>query len=215
MVSLDPAAVRAGRSSFVVHAAGAAALAALLAAVLGEGGAPLLVAAARLGPQSLLASLPVAAALVALPLAVRGPEAARRAETWRTVGRVGFYLGALVLSFGEVARALRWQGAPGSIFLAIAIPAGLAAVASVATGLRRADVEPLARGEAMLVAATVVALFLGLGLEAGGAAALVANLALVFLAAGRIVRGASGRAPGALAEGLAVLGALGVARLAG
>jgi hypothetical protein len=215
MASLDSAAPAADRSPLLVHAAGALALAALAAAALVEGGARLAAAAVGASPQAFLASLPVAAALVALPLGARGPLAAARAEAWRTAGRAGFYAGALALSFGEVARALRWQGPPGPLFLAVAVPAGLAAAALLAAGLRRPDVEPLARGEAMLAGATVIALFLGLGLESGGAAALVANLALAFLAAGRIVRGASAGRPASLAEGLAVAAALGLARVAG
>jgi hypothetical protein len=66
----------------------------------------------------------------------------------------------------------------------------------------------------MLVAATAIAFLLGLSLETGRGAALVASLAVAFLALGRVVRGVSWKARGALAEGVVVGVLLVVARLA-
>jgi hypothetical protein len=149
------------------------------------------------------------AALAATPLAVatlraRSAGAARLAGGARVVGRVAFVVAAWALSFTAVAQQVRFEGRIPGLVLAVAGPALLVAVAAVVVGLRRDDVEPLARGEAMLLAATVVAFAAGLSLESGRAAALVANLALGFLAAGRIARGLFASRRAAFREGLAI-----------
>jgi hypothetical protein len=102
---------------------------------------------------------------------------------------------------------------PRSAGFAAAVPPFLLAAVAVAAGLRRADVDTHARGEAMLLTATVVAFAAGLFLETGTGAAVVANLALAFLAAGRIVRGLSWLARGPFWEGLVVAAVVGMSRV--
>jgi hypothetical protein len=65
----------------------------------------------------------------------------------------------------------------------------------------------------MLLVATVVAFAAGLSLETGTGAAIVANLALAFLAVGRIVRGVSWLARGPFWEGLAVAAVVAASRV--
>jgi hypothetical protein len=130
----------------------------------------------------------------------------------RVAGRLGFYAIAYAVSFSDAAREMRFTHGMSPVFLASTFPLALAAGVLLVLGLRRADVDPLARGEAMLVAATVPALFAGLSLETGLGAAIVANLALAFLALGRIVRGLSWLSRGAFWEGIALAALLVLAR---
>lgn len=162
-----------------------------------------------------LASL--AAALAATPLAVaplgaRGDTGARLAGALRPVGRVGFLAVAYFLSFVELARHVRLDGSLPLEAVIAAGPAFAFAVASGLTGLRRLDVDPLARGESMLLTATVVALGAGMLLPRGGGTALVANLAIAFVATGRIVRGLASLERAPFWEGIAFAGLLGVTR---
>ncbi len=172
-------------------------------------------AAALLGMRDgvLLPLVALAAAFTAAPLVARGDAFAPAASALRTVGRVLFYLAAWALAFVAVADAVRLRLGVASPGLLAAIPAfALAAIAAV-IGLRRGDVEPHARGEAMLLVATVVAFAAGLSLENGNGAAIVANLALAFLAVGRIVRGTSWLSRAPFWEGLAVATALVASRI--
>ncbi len=160
------------------------------------------------------AILPVAAlgsAFAAAPLAVHSGSPAAVA-TLRAVGRITFYLAAWALSFVAVADALRFRS-PGSTGLLAALPALLLALTAVLLGLRRTDVDAQARGEAMLLVATVIAFATGLFLETGTGTAVVANMALAFLAAGRIVRGLSWCARPPFWEGLLVAAVLAVSRV--
>ncbi|WP_242346290.1 DUF2157 domain-containing protein [Anaeromyxobacter terrae] len=148
------------------------------------------------------------AALAAAALVVRDPARLPLSAAARLLGRLAFYGAAYFLSFHEVASHLRLEhGVTRDVALGV-VPLLAAAGAALASGLRRDDVDPLARGEAMLLAATVVAVVAGLSLEAGRGAVLVANLALAFLAIGRIVRGLSWLARGPFWEGMAVAGVL-------
>jgi hypothetical protein len=185
-----------------------------LAAAAGIGLASTL-GAALLGMRDgvLLPLVALAAAFAAAPLVARGDAFAPAAAALRGVGRALFYLAAWGLSFVAVADAVRLRVGLLSPGLLAAIPSfGLAACAAVA-GLRRADVDPHARGEAMLLVATVIAFAAGLALDTGKGAAIVANLALAFLAAGRVVRGLSWLARGPFWEGLLVGAVLLASRL--
>jgi hypothetical protein len=162
---------------------------------------------------TVLTGVAVASALVAAPLAFRDPGAARLAAAARLTGRLSFYVLSLLLSFGALAARLRFADGLPPLLVPAVLPF-LAAAAFLVAGLRNPDVDSLARGEAMLVAATALAFLLGLSLETGRGAALVASLAIAFLALGRIVRGVSWRARAPLVEGLAVATALVVARAA-
>jgi hypothetical protein len=148
------------------------------------------------------------AALAAAALVVRDPTRLPLAAAARVYGRLAFYVAAYVLSFHDLAEHLRFdEGITRNVALGV-VPLLVVAAAALAAGLRRDDVDPLARGEAMLLAATVLALGAGLSLEAGRGAAVVANLSLAFLAIGRVVRGLSWLARGPFWEGMAVSGAL-------
>ncbi len=148
------------------------------------------------------------AALAAAALVVRDPARLPLGAAARLLGRLAFYGAAYLLSFHELASHLQLeQGVTRDLALGV-VPLLAAAGAGLAAGLRRDDVDPLARGEAMLLAATVLAVVAGLSLEAGRGATLVANLALAFLAIGRIVRGLSWLARGPFWEGMAVAGVL-------
>ena len=188
----------------LIYVAGAVGVAgALYAALSGAPGAG----------ATVLTGVSVAAALVAAPLAFRAPAAAQLAAAARVTGRFSFYALALLLSFSVLATRLRFaEGFPPQLVPAL-LPF-LAAAAFLLAGLRNPAVDSLARGEAMLVAVTAVAFLLGLSLETGRGAALVASLAVAFLSLGRIVRGVSWRARASLAEGLTVGALLVVARLA-
>jgi hypothetical protein len=185
-----------------------------LAAAAGIGVAGTL-AAALLGMRDgvLLPLVALAAAFAAAPLVARGAAFAPAASALRAVGRVLFYAAAWALSFLAIADAVRFRGGALSPGLLAAVPAFLLAAIAVALGLRRTDVEPHARGEAMLLAATVLAFAAGLALEGGSGTALVANMALLFLAVGRIVRGVSWLSRSPFWEGLAVAAVLVASRL--
>jgi uncharacterized membrane protein len=155
-----------------------------------------------------LAATPLAAA----PLGARGDTGARLSGALRPVGRLGFLAVAYVLSFAELARHVRLDGRlPLEAVVAVG-PALAFAVAACATGLRRLDVDPLARGEAMLLTATVAALGAGMLLPRGAGTALIANLLIAFVAAGRIVRGLASLERAPFWEGIAFAGLLGVTR---
>jgi hypothetical protein len=154
--------------------------------------------------------LPLAAlacACAAAPLAARGERAEPLAGALRVIGRLGFYAVAYTLSFHELAGEALLPRVDG-LLLAAVVPAASAALAAVALGLRRVDVDPLARGEAMLLIGTFVAFFAGHLLRTGDGTALVANASLVFLAVGRIVRGLSSLRRGPFWEGMALASAL-------
>ncbi|BDG03381.1 DUF2157 domain-containing protein [Anaeromyxobacter oryzae] len=153
-----------------------------------------------------------AAPLALAPLGARSDTAARLGGAARVLGRIAFAAAAFTLSFTDAARWMRFGGHVPAILVVAAAPALAIAAAALLIGLRRDDVEPLARGEAMLLAATTVAFAAGLSLESGRAAALVANLALAFLAAGRIVRGMATRRRAPFWEGMGLAGLLLLAR---
>lgn len=155
-----------------------------------------------------LAGAPLAVA----PLQARSDTARRLAGAARLTGRLAFVGAAWALSFADLAREVRLQWPLPGVVLAAAGPALALALAALAIGLRRDDVEPLARGEAMLLFATVLAFAAGLSLETGRAASLVANLVLAFLAAGRIVRGLSANRRAPFWEGMAIAGLVLVTR---
>ncbi|HEX9308998.1 MAG TPA: hypothetical protein VF894_16005 [Anaeromyxobacter sp.] len=185
----DPARDRSGPHA---AAAGVAVLLALAAALLASG----------IGDGVLLPLTALAAAFAATPLAMRGAALAPAAVALRTEGRVVFYAAAYALSFVRVADAARFQTGLASEGLLAALPPLLLAAAAVAAGIRRTDVDAHTRGEAMLLVATVAAFAAGLSLDTGGGTALVATMALAFLAVGRIVRGISWSARGPFVEGI-------------
>ena len=185
----------AGSGAAAAVAAGAAVAIAFAVQV------PILMAGVRDG-----ALLPLAAsgaAFAAAPLALRGQALPALAIGLRGAGRFLFYVAAYALSFVSLSGAMLLRGGGGPA-IAAALPAFLLAAAALAVGLRRGDVEAHARGEAMLLAATVLAFAAGLSLPSGEGAALVANMALAFLAVGRIVRGMSALARGPFVEGVAL-----------
>jgi hypothetical protein len=196
-------AARAGDRTGLLAAAAAVGVAATLAAAL---------LGVRDGVLLPLAAL--AAAFAAAPLVARGDAFAPAAAALRSVGRGLFYLAAWALSFVAVADAVGLRLGLASPGLLAAVPPFLLAAFAVAAGLRRSDVEAHARGEAMLLAATVVALGAGLALEGGHGTAAVANLALAFLAVGRVVRGLAWLARAPFWEGLVVAAVLVASRLA-
>lgn len=165
-------------------------------------------------PLFVLVPLTVGATLAALPLVARDPRDEQITDPARAAGRILFLAFALALSFGKVAQSAR-VASPGSPTLLLAV-VPLAAVAALllVAGLRREKVDPLARGEAMLMVVALPAVYAGLSLEGGRGAVLVANLAVAFLGLGRIMRGRSSGQRAVLAEGIAVLAALVAARLA-
>jgi hypothetical protein len=158
------------------------------------------------------------AAWMAAPLAVpalawRGDTAGYLAGAARPLGRVAFYGVAYLLSFADVAHelglsAVHLRDLP--LVTMAGLPSIALAVALLLYGLRRAEVDPLARGEALLALGTAFALGAALSLpgNTGAGAALVANLALAFFAAGRIVRGLAALRRGPFWEGIAVAGVL-------
>ncbi len=206
---LTPGAARALAARYDLSDAAAGAPApdrtAPLAAAAGIGVA-CTVAAALLGERDgvLLPLVALAAAFAAAPLVARGEALAPAASALRGVGRGLFYLAAWALSFVAGADAVRFRVGLARPGLLAALPAFALAAVAAAMGLRRTDVEPHARGEAMLLVATVVAFAAGLSLEDGKGAAIVANLGLAFLAVGRVVRGLSWLSRGPFWEGLLV-----------
>jgi hypothetical protein len=157
-----------------------------------------------IGDGVLLPLTALAAAFAATPLMVHGSQLTRAAQGVRTLGRILFYASAYVLSFVPVADAARFRNPLASEGLLAALPPFLVAAAAVAIGRRRTDVDAHARGEAMLLAATVIAFAAGLSLDTGNGTALVATMSLAFLAVGRIVRGLAFLQRGPFLEGIAV-----------
>ena len=170
-------------------------------------------APSRFQDGSLLPIAALAAAFTSAPLVVRGDALAPPAAALRAVGRVTFYLVAFALSFAPIADALRFRSATSPGLLA-ALPPLLLALCAIVLSLRRHEVEARARGEAILVTTAVLAFAAGLLLETGVGVAVAANLALAFLAAGRIVRGVSSMARGAFWEGLLVAAVVAGSRVA-
>jgi hypothetical protein len=175
---------------------------------------PVEVAGAQASGAVVLTGVCLAAALVASPLAFRSPQAATATGVARVLGRVAFYALALALSLPWFVAGARFLAPPPLTFWAAAAPPFLVAAASVLVGLRRHDVDSLARGEAMLVAATALAFAAGLSLPGGQGATLVATLSQLFLGAGRIVRGSSAGDRASFLEGLVVVVLAVVARVA-
>jgi hypothetical protein len=165
-------------------------------------------------PLFLLVPMTVGATLSALPLVARDPREERGAAVAQGFGRALFLLAALAVSIARVARAAQIPS-PGSPTLLLAVaPLTVLAALLLAAGLRRENVDSLARGEAMLMVASLPGVYIGLSLEGGRGAVIVANIALAFVGLGRIVRGrASGRGA-AVVEGAVVVAALVAARLA-
>ncbi len=188
-----PAPVRDRTGPFAAAAAVAVVLA-LAAALLVSG----------IGDGVVLPLTALAAAFAATPLVVHGPQLAAAAQGVRTLGRALFYLSAYALSFVPIADVARFQNGLASEGLVAALPPLLVAAAAVVAGRRRVDVDGHARGEAMLLAATVVAFAAGLSLDTGNGTALVATMSLAFLSVGRIVRGIAFLVRPAFLEGIAV-----------
>ncbi len=208
IVTAGAARVLAARYALVRSAPGAArpregplAAAAGLAVVLALGAALLL---SGVGDGVLLPLTALAAAFAAVPLAVKGEALAPAAAALRLEGRILFYFAAYALSFVRFAEAARFRSGLAGEGLLAAVPPLLVAAAAVLTGIQRADVDAHVRGEAMLLVATVVAFAAGLSLDTGNGTALVATMALAFLAVGRIVRGLSWLARGPFIEGIVV-----------
>jgi hypothetical protein len=165
-------------------------------------------------PLFVLVPMSVGATLAALSLVARDAREEQAAIWARGVGRAVFLIVALAVSFAPVARAVR-IASPGSPTLLLAVvPLALVAALLLAAGLRRENVDSLARGEAMLMVVALPAVYAGLTLEGGRGAILVANLAVAFLGLGRIVRGRTSGDRAALVEGIAVVGLLTAARIA-
>jgi hypothetical protein len=182
------------RTARFAAAAAVAVLLALAAALVVPG----------IGDGVLLPLTALAAAFAAAPLVVHGAALARAAEGVRNLGRVLFYGFAFLLSFVPIADEARFHHGLLSEGLVAALPPILLAIAAVAAGHKRADVDPHARGEAMLLAATSVAFAAGLSLDTGNGTALVATMSLAFLGVGRIVRGLAFLDRGPFLEGVAV-----------
>jgi uncharacterized membrane protein len=182
----------------------------------------LLVTAAGLGSALLAATahhhvsvfpiLAVGAALAALPLAARDETGIYLAGAARPFGRIAFCFAAWILSFADAARELRLHGGAGRPFAMAVLPLVAIAGTLLAVGLKRREVDPLARGEAMLLVASLPALWFGLSLESGHGAAVVANLAIAYLGMGRVVRGLSLLRRDAFWEGVLLLALLIVSR---
>lgn len=161
-----------------------------------------------------LVPLTFGATLAALPLAARDPRQERFAGAARIAGRVIFLLVALSLSFSGVARGARIDTPASPTLLLAVAPLAVIAALLLAAGLRREQVDPLARGEAMLMVVALPAVYAGLCLEGGRGAILVANVAVGYLGLGRIVRGRASGQRAVLWEGVAILAVLVLARLA-
>jgi hypothetical protein len=160
-----------------------------------------------IGDGVLLPIAALAAAFAAMPLAVRG-DGLTPATAVRTLGRFLFYAAAYALSFVQLADLARFKTGLHSEGLLSAVPPFLLGAAALRSGWRRADVDPHTRGEAMLLVATVLAFAAGLSLDTGAGTALVATMALAFLAVGRIVRGLTSLCRASFLEGLCVAAVL-------
>jgi uncharacterized membrane protein len=162
--------------------------------------------------QAQLVPVAVGAAFAALPLVARTDDEAKMAGAARTGGRLAFLLFAWLLSFSDAARHARIEhGGSRALLLALA-PLALVAGLLLAAGLRREKVDSHARGESMLMVASLPALYAGLSLESGRGAVIVANLAIAFLGLGRVVRGLGSLRRGPFWEGVLVLAILIVSR---
>jgi hypothetical protein len=160
-----------------------------------------------------LVPLTVGATLAALPVVARDAREERITGALRVGGRILFLVVALALSLAKVAQAAH-IASPGSPTLLLAVaPLAVVAALLLAFGLRRENVDALARGEAMLMVAALPAVYAGLSLEGGRGAVMVANLAVAFLGLGRIVRGRAAGNKAAVLEGAVVMAALVAARL--
>ena len=167
-----------------------------------------------MNPLFVLVPLTVGATLAALPLVARDSREEQGAGIVRVIGRVLFLAVALFVSLAKVARAAH-IAAPGSATLLLAVgPLALVAALLLAAGLRREKVDPLARGEAMLMVVALPAVYAGLSLENGHGAVLVANVAVAYLGLGRILRGRASGNRSVLVEGVVILAVLVAARLA-
>jgi hypothetical protein len=174
-------------------------------------GAGVTLAVALRGAAGFHPLLVTAALLVAYPLVARG-STEPLAPASRNAGRILFALLLLAASFSGVADWLRFATpAPGVFFVAVA-PLTVVLAGCLLRGLRRAELDPLVRGEALLATATIPALLAGLSLPTATGAVIVANLAVLFLALGRMARGASRRDAASLWEGVALATALVLAR---
>jgi uncharacterized membrane protein len=162
--------------------------------------------------QALVPPLAVGALLAALPLGARNDDETRLAGAGRVGGRLLFLLFAWLLSFSDLAREARIEHGGSRPFLMAVLPLFLVAGLLLLTGLRREKGDPLARGEAMLLVASLPAIYAGLSIESGRGAVIVANLALAFLGLGRVVRGLSSLQRGPFWEGVLVLAILIVSR---
>lgn len=210
---VPPASARALAARYGLEAGGAAPRdrTGPLAAAAGLGVSLALAAAllaSGLEDGVLLPLVALAAAFAAAPLATRGSALAPAAAALRVEGRLLFYLGAYALSFVAVADAVRFRSGLASQGLVAGLPPFLVAAGAVAAGLRRSDVDPHTRGEAMLLAATVIAFAAGLSLDTGNGTAIVATMSLAFLSVGRIVRGLSSLQRAPFLEGIAVAAVL-------
>jgi hypothetical protein len=157
-----------------------------------------------IGDGVLLPIAALAGVFAAMPLAVHGEALNPAASAVRVLGRYLFYSAAYALSFVQLADLARFRTGVASEGLLAALPLFLVGAVAVWTGWKRPDVDAHARGEAMLLVATVVAFAAGLSLDTGAGTALVATMALVFLAVGRIVRGLTSGCRSSFVEGVGV-----------
>jgi hypothetical protein len=183
------------------HRTGPLAIAAALALTLSLAAALLL---SGIGDGVLLPLTGLAAVFASMPLVVRGDALNSAASAVRTLGRFLFYASAYTLSFVQIADAARFRTGVSSEGLLAAVPPFLLGVAAVWSGWGRADIDPHTRGEAMLLVATVLAFAAGLSLDTGAGTALVAAMALAFLAVGRIVRGLTSLCRASFIEGVGI-----------
>jgi hypothetical protein len=157
-----------------------------------------------IGDGVLLPLAALASVFAAMPLAVHGQALNPAASAVRVLGRYLFYAAAYALSFVQLADVARFRTGLASEGLLAALPLFLVGATAVWSGWKRADVDAHARGEAMLLVATVVAFAAGLSLDTGAGTALVATMALAFLAVGRIVRGLTALCRVSFFEGIGV-----------
>lgn len=184
----------------------------VLVLLVTAGGAGVTLACAVRSDASFHPLLLTAALLMAYPLVAWGP-AERVAPATHRGGRIAFGALALFASFPNVANALRLATPAPAVFFVAVAPLTVVLAWCLLRGLRRAEVDPLVRGESLLATATVPALLAGLSLETATGAIVVANLAVAFLALGRITRGRSRGDRASLVEGLVLAALLVLARL--
>jgi hypothetical protein len=175
-------------------AAGLAVFLALAVALLASG----------VGDGVVLPLTALSAGFATTPLVVRGSALAPAARALYLEGKILFYLATYCLSFEPFADATRFRSGLSSEGLLAGLPPFIGAVVALAIGLRRHDVDPHVRGEAMLLVGTVVALAAGLSLDTGSGTATIAKMSLAFLSVGSIVRGLSWHSRGPFMEGIAI-----------